>query len=113
MNLRQSHVLVSQPLLKIRAANLTLKNLHFIANISPGIFRVIQISASLRLSVAFTVLFVRNVQVLLARTRRDAQFILQFMYELWKTCHMQGLWFCITLHNSTHLYEIVVQISFF
>ena len=37
MNLCQSHVLVSQPLLKIRGANLKLKNPRFIANISPGI----------------------------------------------------------------------------
>ena len=43
MNLRQSHVLVSQPLLKIQGANLKLKNPRFIANISPGIFRAIQI----------------------------------------------------------------------
>ena len=41
MNLRQSHVLVSQPLLKIRGANLKLKNPRFIANISPGNFRAV------------------------------------------------------------------------
>ena len=39
MRLRQSHVLVSQPLLKIRGANLKLKNPRFIANISPGILQ--------------------------------------------------------------------------
>ena len=37
MNLGQFHVLVSQPLLKIRGAYLKLKNPCFIANISPGI----------------------------------------------------------------------------
>ena len=42
MTLRQSHVLVSQPLLKIQGANLKLKNLHVIANISPGLFRAVQ-----------------------------------------------------------------------
>ena len=36
-------VLVSQPLLKIRGANLKLKNQCFIADISPGIFRVVDI----------------------------------------------------------------------
>ena len=41
MNLHQSHVLVLQPLLKIRGANLKLENPRFIANVSPGIFRAV------------------------------------------------------------------------
>ena len=41
MNLCQSHVLVSQPLLKIQGTNLKLKNPRFITNISPGIFRAV------------------------------------------------------------------------
>ena len=41
MNLHQSHVLVSQPLLNVQGANLKLKNLCFIANISPSIVRAL------------------------------------------------------------------------
>ena len=44
MNLRQSHVLVSQPLLKIRGGNLKLNTPRFIANTSPGIFRALHLS---------------------------------------------------------------------
>ena len=43
MNLRPSYVLLLQPLLKIRGANLKLKNPHVIGNISPGIFRAVVI----------------------------------------------------------------------
>ena len=49
MNLRQSHVLVSQPLLKFRGADMKLKNPLFIANISPGIFRAIDLPSSITL----------------------------------------------------------------
>ena len=41
MNLRQSHIKVTQPLLKIQGANLKLKNPCFIANISPSIVRAV------------------------------------------------------------------------
>ena len=52
--LRQSHVLVSQPLLKIRGANLKLKNLHLIANISSGILKALIQSISRIFSAKYT-----------------------------------------------------------
>ena len=59
MNLHQSHVLVSEPLLKIRGANLKLKNLRFIAsNISPGIFRAVHLILT---SLSLNTLYVHNV----------------------------------------------------